>query len=451
MQLKAQYNLNKKTQETKMKINSRKKIKKKYIITSITNPAGVSRNFLRALERAAGNLKADIEIYPTKKFKKNECIGDEKVEQYLVNRDRRFNKNLKVLNSLNVNENTVDPTTGLHNEGESLIIPHPSHRLRTVARQVKISPHPSLITATGSLNLRDDEYNSKTQYKGNSVHVTGALYIEVYEGGKFSLTQITWDGKGFQILDRYYTAKSSSSVAVEAIVLGDIHPGEHCEHNLKECYTLISKLRPKSLILHDWLNGDSISHHTAHKPILRSLHQQSLASEVETAAKLIGQIRDRVKGTKIHLVSSNHPEHIEQYLEDGRFLQDTQNLKLAAGCLKELVNGRCLYEFLFKKHIKLKNINILSRDCTLNIAGYELSNHGDHGANGSRSCKNVISKREIVGHAHSPEITKRGGIVVGTSTKLNLGYTNSSGFSSWANAHSIVYKNGTSALVFIIK
>jgi len=84
----------------------------------------------------------------------------------------------------------------------------------------------------------------------------------------------------------------------------------------------------------------------------------------------------------------------------------------------------------------------LGRSASYKVKGWELGQHGDVGANGSRgSLLNYrkLNTKIVVGHYHSPG-RKDGAIAVGTSTHLRVGYNQ--GPSSWLQSHVIIHNDG---------
>jgi hypothetical protein len=95
-------------------------------------------------------------------------------------------------------------------------------------------------------------------------------------------------------------------------------------------------------------------------------------------------------------------------------------------------------------------IQCLGRDESFNLAGIELSMHGDQGPNGTRGSRHNLRRigvKSIIGHSHSPGI-EEGCTQTGTSTPLTLEYN--SGPSSWLQCHAVLYANGKRSLLPII-
>jgi hypothetical protein len=104
----------------------------------------------------------------------------------------------------------------------------------------------------------------------------------------------------------------------------------------------------------------------------------------------------------------------------------------------------------FCKDLGVPRTRFLGRDESFAVADVELSVHSDKGTNGSRGTIDQFAnlpQKYVIGHSHTPGIVG-GSYQVGTSSYLKLDYT--SGLSSWAHVHCLVYNNGKRQLIRII-
>jgi hypothetical protein len=95
-------------------------------------------------------------------------------------------------------------------------------------------------------------------------------------------------------------------------------------------------------------------------------------------------------------------------------------------------------------------VRFLNEDEEYRVKGVGLDYHGHRGINGARGTSMSFSNNNlalITGHEHTPKIHPNG-MVVGTLTKLKLGYTK--GASSWLNANGLLYSSGKYTLLTII-
>ena len=222
-----------------------------------------------------------------------------------------------------------------------------------------------------------------------------------------------------------------------------------CELTKQANYEMIKYFNPKRLLLHDTFNGHSINPHEAHNLIGRSRNWKSGRLDLETELRECGEeLKNLTRAMKgqVYVVKSNHDVFLERYLQDGKFLNEPWNAELAIRLGYELAIGNDP----LKEGIKLtsgipKRLNFLELTSDLKVEGYQLASHGHKGNSGSRNAS--IRSREtahggksITGHSHTPEIL-RDTIIVGTSTRLNLPYTDGSA-GSWLAANAVLYKGG---------
>jgi hypothetical protein len=429
-------------------MSKQNKIKKKYLVTSISN-GDINFKFLDSMLNYCRHNNAKLIICPTKNFNKN---TSEELQialgEYLSFGDVKLNKNIKIVN-LRQSEFVTDQTAGLESN-MSLILPGITQRMRTRARQVSHTPYPLIFQVSGSINNKPKNYISKSQYKAAENWVTGAVVVDTIKSGRFHLRNVEFDGDGFQDLGEYYSPENVVDKNIAGLVLGDLHPGEECPVVMSATYKIIETLKPETLVLHDYFNGHSVSHWTENNRIARATTNECLSSEGEYASNLINSLAKKVK-TCI-MIYSNHPEFLNRWIStEGRTIA-SQNLRLFLELSLALLDRLNPVEILLKKFNKLSNCIFLKEEDEYRICGIKVSNHGHKGTNGARGSVNSATKDEIQGHTHSPQITKsKGAYIVGTSTHLSLMYTSGQSASTWLNTHCLVFKNGKRQLIHIIK
>lgn len=217
---------------------------------------------------------------------------------------------------------------------------------------------------------------------------------------------------------------------------------------------MIKKLNPKNVVMHDLFDGYSINPHVAGKRLLLSKMANegilSLKGELELLKDEVTLLSKIARNVVI--VASNHDDFINRYLEKGAYVKHPYNSDMAHELWGQKVKGANVLEYYVNNRSKtpLNNVKWLKVDESFKVAGVELGQHGDRGANGA---KGSISSLEsafvkcIVGHSHTPEIL-RNVAYVGTSSYLQLDYNK--GASSWMQAHALVYEDGTFQIVNFI-
>jgi hypothetical protein len=436
---------------------------KKYIISSYTPNTEFDDEFLQSMRLYSIRNQAEMMLIETSANYKEDYLTTEHgiltdfLKPYTHSGRVKLNNNLYV-SEIKPTLSTIDPISGLDklaaNVG-SLIVPYPRHRFKTVSRMLKDDKAPRAIWCTGSI--------SKPNYKENKggiivqeYHVIGALVVELKDDNVFNVRQIKWDGKGFYDLDCYYTPKQfTKGNSVSAISLGDDHAVFLDQEIVDKTKDLIKKLKPEYIFHGDSLDCVSISHHLIGKNITRAQLDITLEREAIITANYLADMIKCSKTSQHILVASNHIEHLDKYLEDGRYLTDYPNHILALELALAKANGQNTVQYLLNKYRPLERFRVATRKDTFKLHGIEMLCHGDFGSSGAKGTPKdfdlVYNGKCITAHTHSPEISVCGGFVNGTMTHLSLPYTNDSGGSKWLNTHTIVYKNGKRSHIHFIK
>jgi hypothetical protein len=345
--------------------------------------------------------------------------------------------------------------------------------------------YPKAIMTTGSVstpNYGVDRLGQqdRTGEVAMMNHVLSAIIIE-FDGKDFHFRQLCANEKGeFYDIDpinggaRYFTPEGHTHKpdAVEALVLGDWHTGKTCPDVRKATFGkkgMTDQLNPKNIVLHDFIDGDSVSHYEQYQASRRAWKAErmfdSMEIELQNGVKEIAWIQSRVPYAKLHMVASNHPEFLTEYVEEMKWAKDNINLRFGALMFAAMVNDLVdknpkkveaiasdpviLY---FRKHCP--NVNTLERTDKLLLGNGSVlcSMHGDIGTRGAptRSLKEFHKWNIdiILGHNHTGTIwgpTWR----VGTSTpKMQFYVTTPT--TQWTNTHCAVFDNGQRMLLNIV-
>lgn len=246
----------------------------------------------------------------------------------------------------------------------------------------------------------------------------------------------------------------------DAIVLGDVHlPQSKNDFAsfIEKLKNYIQTYKPKSIFLHDYIDGGMFSHHLYN------------TSPFDTLVRSEGAISDYIVQTKnqhnmivsllkehniaINIVKSNHDSHVVKGLvtQVPKNLKNKLELSLYFKLGAEIISNKNLVDAYLKTiGCEVEGIQYTDVNEPKEVGGYSLSLHGDKGINGSRFDSRQVSLlgvKAIVGHAHS---ASRSGdvLTVGTNSGINLGY-NQNGLSSWSNVDVIVYSNSATHLLKI--
>ena len=436
---------------------------KSYVITSYIPNTHIDAKFVQTLNGFCKHNNAELQILQCKENYRQDheqllerAIRDEfgsaiKLKAY------NLNKHLHV-SDFQTSINTIDPLSGMESFAAKhgcLILPFPRHRFKTVPRMLKESSTPRAIWCTGSISEPDTYKSNKSGRRMKDYHVKGALFVQIQNDKVFHIRQLTFDGTGFYDLNRFYSGNNVlKNRRPEAIVCGDDHALFQSPKAMDATIDMILKLDIRKIVRHDTLDCASISHHVQGKNLTRALIDITLDQELRLTSNSFQRFEDLFPKATQYSVASNHPEHLDRYVDEARYKEDYPNHVLALELAWAKAKGEDIYRYSMRKYNKLKNVIFLKRKSSLKIAGIQIADHGDEGANGAKGTPRekgiTYSGKVVTGHTHSPEIGVFNNVVTGCLTHLSLSYTKDSGSSGWLNTNALIYPNGTMTHIHII-
>lgn len=477
---------NKVQEESPQFLNAKKrKLSKKidrYIFTWAQNNTPVHEPFLRNIEAYAKHINAEIYIIagryknPTSVFTDEEFESwHSRTEPYLYANREAIHKHLVVVGDVKVSPTADTPMTSMQgfSGSESCIFGHPKAQEETVP-VLEGRPEKKMMT-TGSCTV-PNYTDSKAGKKGEFHHVLGFVVVEIKDKNKVFTRGVTATDDG-NFYDLYYKVEFSgghkkatviqgldfatkewegkSTITkikeIDAIVLGDVHFGEHDPAVIDSTVNvLFKKLKPKTVVLHDVFDGHSISHHDRKDPF------KQYEKEMQGKNDLKKEIQNMIDGLKSFekfntiIVRSNHDDFLDRWLKDVDWRKDS-TIKNAPAYMEYaslILNGKAplgVIPYLINQ--QYPGMKTLGRSDSYRIHEWEVGQHGDIGSGGSRGSVNQyrqLNTKMIVGHSHAPS-RKDGVVQVGTSTKLRLGYN--IGPSKWLQAHAIIHADGKAQLI----
>jgi len=433
-----------------------KRGKRTYFVTSAIAGCPLDKDFFNVIELFCKESKAKLIVLPMRGIGSKDEQYDEDVLEQLSDyfyTDYTFNSNLEAFD-VALNPNQINPLTGLQRitKKSSVLVASPKQNMEPIPVSNVGTPH--IIHSTGSV--------TNAMYKQNRIgmlatedHVIGGLIIEVADDEIFHIRQVQAGENGsFYDLNKRYTKKGVVEASAKAFVMGDTHCGNEDPTAINAWHEVIDLVQPKNVFIHDLVDSRSVSHHEEHNlnaKVNRDDVFKFLETELDNVGEWIKEWSSRHPKVEFRVVKSNHDEHIDRYLDEGRYVKDHHNLKTALELAIYRVNGLDpVQQYLYNRIGKPKNFTWLKRDEDFKIAGCQLAAHGDKGPNGSFGTIVNIEKsylNSITGHTHTPRIL-RNAWQVGTSTKLRLPYTK--GPSSWLHASAILYENGQKQMIISI-
>ena len=382
---------------------------------------------------------------------------------YVVYNDTYLNSNLYI-SDIKISAKQINPQSGLpqFTQDGSVIIASPKQDLDYVANSN--NQIPTAIMTTGAITENDYSNDAFMSQRLNKIaeyeHVLGGIIVEIQDDKIFHFRQVQMGANG-EIIDLgivYSGENKPYPTKNPVMVVGDSHFGEHDEVAIEAEEDMIDFIGIKNLVLHDVFSGISITHHDKNKTITLAKKaidgKISLEDEANIVAQHLDRFADKVDGEVI-IVDSNHHEHLDRYLEEGRYATDKINLRYSLDIVKAMLDGEQLpvrYMIENQTYFRNKNkVKWLEPDEDFNYYGIEVSQHGARGANGSKGNLAIFRKaykKSMSAHTHQPRIY-RGAVSVGTSSLLRLSYNK--GLSSWVQGVGIIYENGTFQLINIVQ
>jgi len=425
-----------------------------------------NKNLISGLEKYAKNKGAELmylsmngmdateypEKYADKFFKNNANVYHPK------DRNIRLNKNC-ILSDDIVPPQNMDPATSrdrIVQGDQTRIYAHSKQRFKSVA--AGNGRLPKLLITTGACT--HPNYNTKN-HRGDMAkkeHKYGAVVVEIIDNTYFNVRHIPAMRNGkFVDMGKLYNGNNRTGRAnVEALVLGDIHWGDHDTKTIQANDEMLKYFNPKRLFLHDFLNGHSVNPHERDQMITRIRSYEegrlSIEDELKSANKELVRIAKENPKVEINMVYSNHGFFIDRYLEGAQFTKEPWNAKIALKLASEMVDGKDPMEVGLKMMGRIpSNVNFLKITDDYKVWGWQLASHGHKGISGARGSvrsREVAFGKSITGHTHAPEIM-RNTVIVGTSTRLDLPYTDGSA-SRWMGSNAILYEGGLVQLLPVI-
>lgn len=430
---------------------------RRYVVTGAQYNAVPYEPFLQSLERYCSQTKAELLIVPCPGVSVDEANIHESLQRHtVISKDYSLHRHLQI-RQFNISSHQINPLTGLRRfiqYNKSAIVSSPKQFMEIAPTGNKGLP--KVIMSTGVVTMPHYR-DSRLGHVAHNDHTYGAIVVET-NNDTFHYRAIRSKRNGeFTDMGVTYSAKTQNKAITKALVLGDIHIGQTDKPALNASNAFIQRFKPEAVVIHDLFDGYSISHHHVDKIIRKSkmwterVKGPSLATELQECREYLDTLL-KLGSHHIYVVKSNHDEHLNRYLEEGRFGSDHQNLYVSSKIAAAYIEGKDPLEYAMNliKPLPASRVTFLARDDDLQIKGYQLANHGDLGPNGSKaSMANVeySSGKSIVGHAHSPSILREV-YRVGTLTSLQLDYNR--GPSSWLNTNAVIWGDGSVQLINII-
>jgi hypothetical protein len=454
----------------------------RYILTSAQNNTEVHEKTWENIKALAayynaeiyvGTFSYDISAYGKKAVKEGtheedadkEVTFDARIEPYIKDEHIQLGKGLVWCGKTNIMPTASNPLSGFETFAgrNSAIFPHVKTAMRSIASLQGSGA--KLIYTTGTVTKRH-YIQKKAGIVAEFHHNYGGLIVEVDVNGIWKVRQLDAEDETGTIYDltlKVEDGKVYPGQRVEAITWGDIHATCIDPTVLQLSATsrnnMLDVLKPKYQFIHDLIEGASVNHHDARKPLERfktAIRGLSVVHEELIRSAGVLSLYHR-KDSHMVVVNSNHDRWLDRWLDsfDPRF-DDARNAEIYydgnAARYKSARLGIQLIvlEYLLREHAGLSiPVQFLQMDESFLICDkrIECGQHGDLGPNGTPGSALALSKvgrRANTCHTHTAGIYD-GLYVAGTSTDFRMGYNH--GPSSWTHSHIVTYPNGKRAII----
>lgn len=450
------------TRESLTKNVTRRMDKGVMFVTAATPYAAPGKGCLNAVQAFCKAHSAELLVLPmrehAKPLQKQRFHYHPSIEPLLCNTHIEVNKHLTIAD-LKLNPQMTYPLTGLwricgKERTRSFLIAHTKQALQLVP--AKLEGLPRMLHTTGCITVPTYNMDERMGYIAHSDHVMGGVIVYV-DGDIFYPVQVQFDTKGgfYDPLGTYYGGDGviDAGYRPAATKWGDYHCGSTDGAAATHAKAIAKYTQPEELYLEDFVDGYSVNHHAINDVIeqaqLAAGQHNDLAMEGVIASAALSVIKHGLPDTQLIVTSSNHNDFVNRYIRSGRYVKDAVNFVIAHKLALAMVEkGADPAQVLVDPQQTLAKWLQPNEDRF--VAGVQMAVHGHAGMNGSKGSPKAMEYafgNVMTGHTHSPSIT-HGGVVVGTLSRLRLGYNN--GPSNWLHAIGHVWPNGQKMLIFII-
>jgi hypothetical protein len=458
-----------------------KRIKKarRWVITAAQNNTPVDLGFLSALQHYCTENSAELLVRPIRYKNSNSTIQPENdapegmwwsylLDDYMINDEIELKDVL--IPDVRIAATAANPLTGLDSRSG---VKHGVYGATQLSMKTIATAHselPKILYSTGAVTVA----NYSTTKAGNIAdfhHSLAAVIVEQDKKGRTFMRSVTWSNEhqNFSDIDvTYYADGGVDAERWEALIPGDEHAAFVDLGVKKATYTdknsMVHTGNPKVVVRHDLLDCYAVSHHHMGN-VLQQRNKEvfgwgNIQTELDQTIAFLDETS--VTDAKQLIVSSNHNDHLSQWLSGGEKGVTSENALLYHKLMvlmfesAERTPSGVKMGNPFKMYMESQGefdgeiLVFLGGSAPYLIGDIDVSQHGHRGPNGARGSRANLSKigvKTVIGHSHSPGI--QGGCwQVGTSSRLDLEYA--SGPSSWLHCQCIIHANGKRQLLPVI-
>ena len=442
-----------------------------FVVTWAQNATPAHAEFLASLKEYCKHRGATLLVIagryknPTSQWTQSSKDSEywvSEVEDYLIDTRIELNKNCIIMGDIKTQPTAETPLSGFKSitQDKTGIFGHPKVALESVATPQNMLP--KLLCTTGAVTV-ENYTDSKAGVKGEFHHTLGATVVEIQDD-HFFMRQINAceDGTFIDLLHEYTPDGVKKAGRAKGLVLGDLHTefiDPKCEEAIFGKKGLVDVFDPEKVVMHDWYDGYSGSHHHKNKLFINFVkHHSGMGDVAMEVNRTLNKTAEWVKpGRDYFIVDSNHNQHLVQWLEEVNPKTDFVNTLFWCEIMSMMLpeaffdKTRAVFpnplQLLAEERLGLPNLHFTTSTDELFIGDIDCSQHGHKGPNGSRGSVNAFATlgvKSITGHGHSPGI-KHGHYRVGHNSYPDLEYVD--GPSSWLQSDCLIYANGKRTLI----
>lgn len=445
-----------------------------YLITAAQNNTEVHKPFLTALESLAENLSAEIIALPnwyaknsySKDAQADHEFFDPAIEQYLQleNFFVADEKAAIVYANAGINPTQLQPRNSAEhfNQGECIsIVASPKQQMKTLPR---LNNEPIKFAWSTGTCTKQNYVCSGAGQKAEVDHTYGALWLFVSLDGTVDCTNIQLGDNGsLQVFDgESLTDQKGRPLTGASVVLGDLHMERKDQKVWDATMRYLDDLNPRQIVAHDVSHFESQNHWNIGNDFHQfKMQNQTVLEELNLVTAGLNELADIAP---VYLCESNHNSAVDSWLCNNAYDsgKDPKNARLycllkafmyeafeeASESSTQLALEIALTDVRFQELMQgldqlSENVVFGRMDEPFILGGYDCSQHGHKGANGSRGTPMQFAKlglKLITVHTHSAGFI-RNCFTVGCKA-LDQGY-NRGGASSWSLVDAIIMPNGT--------
>jgi len=406
-----------------------------YIISSVIAGTGFCSSLLSNMEEYSKLIDAEIILIGIK----STLTASKTRKDYYPTRSLQYlHRKVKlggclVVEDIGIRPTVKHPMSGLSdiNDHKNYIVGHPKITKDTIPDGIESS---KIVGSTGTISKLSFDSTSKANKALMKGYRYGFFIVEI-KGGNLLYCMPVEPSKAGEFFKGGILAK----------IMGDIHSDRLGKDRRAYVSSFLKKYKSKYTVLHDFISGESISHHNENKPFSKNTIHKRIASEFTCAQRLLRDMSKWDSDTVFVFPYCNHDDHPVKWLDSFRWSRDENNRDFAitfVGFMDE-VNPTISYVCKYQPPNKVR---ILDKSEGFKIGGYQVGVHG-HTLTYGRANPQTLNKslgKSFCGHYHR-EMCLSNTWFVGKSCDKRQGYNEFNDLSS--PTHGVIFEDTSRTMI----